>query len=104
MSIPIFSGGTYRSNWQIAKLNIQNASLQKDADNQTLKQNIYQAYSAAVVALEKFNASKITVATSQRSYDFADKRYNVGMLSTIELITDQNNLLSAKTAICAKSI
>jgi outer membrane protein len=96
LSIPIFSGGSLRSNWEIAKLNIKAASLQKDADNQILKQNIYQAYNAAVVALEKFNASEKAVETSQRSYDFAQKRYDVGMLSTIELITDQNSLLSAK--------
>jgi outer membrane protein len=34
--------------------------------------------------------------TTQRSYDFAKKRYDVGMLSTIELITDQNSLFSAQ--------
>jgi outer membrane protein len=96
ISIPIFSGGTLRTNWQIATLNVQNSSLQRDADNQTLKQNIYQAYTAALVALDKFNASKKTLETTQRSYDFAKKRYDVGMLSTIELITDQNNLFSAQ--------
>jgi outer membrane protein len=96
ISVPIFSGGSSRTNWQVAKLNVQNLSLQKDADNQTLKQNIYQAYNSAVVALDKFNASKKTLATTQRSYDFAKKRYDVGMLSTIELITDQNSLFSAQ--------
>jgi len=96
LSVPIFSGGSLRGNWETAKLNIKTAALQEDADNQTLKQNIYQAYTAAVVALEKFNASKKAMDISQRSYDFAQKRYDVGMLSTIELITDQNNLLSAK--------
>jgi outer membrane protein len=96
ISVPIFSGGSSRTNWQVAKLNVQNLSLQKDADNQTLKQNIYQAYNAAVVALDKFNASKKTLETTRRSYDFAKKRYDVGMLSTIELITDQNSLFSAQ--------
>jgi len=96
LSVPIFNGGSLRSNWQIAKLNIKSAELQKESDNQTLKQNIYQAYNSAVVALEKFNASKKNVDASQRSYDFSEKRYAVGMLSTIELITNQNSLLSAK--------
>ena len=96
LSIPIFNGYTSRGNWQISKLQTRNTELQKDLDNQTLKQNIYQAYNAAVVALEKLNASEKNVSTSQRSYDFAMKRYQVGMLSTIELITTQNSLLSAK--------
>jgi outer membrane protein len=96
ISVSIFNGNSLRSNWQIAKLNIKNTELQKDLDNQTLKQNIYQAYNAALVALEKFTASKKSVDASQRSYDFAEKRYGVGILSTIELITNQNSLLSAK--------
>jgi outer membrane protein len=96
ISVPIFSGGSLHTNWQVAKLNVQNMSLQKDADNYTLKQNIYQAYNSAVVALDKFNASRKTLETTRRSYDFAKKRYDVGLLSTIELITDQNSLFSAQ--------
>lgn len=96
ISVPIFNGGAYRSNWETARLNIKTLELQKEADNQTLKQDIYQAYNAAIVAMEKFNASEKNVQASQRSYDFAQKRYGVGILSTIELITNQNNLLSAK--------
>ena len=70
--------------------------MQQQLDDQKVKQDIYQAYNSALVALEKFNASKKTVETAQRSYDFATKRYNIGMLTTIELITNQNNLFRAK--------
>ena len=70
--------------------------MQKDIDNQQIKQDIYQAYNAAIVALEKFNANKKSVDISQRSYDFAQKRYAAGMLSTLDLITNQNNLFRAK--------
>ncbi|MBK7433705.1 MAG: TolC family protein [Chitinophagaceae bacterium] len=48
------------------------------------------------MALEKFNASKKTVEAAERTYSFAKKRYDVGMLSTFELITNQNNLFRAK--------
>jgi len=96
ISVPIFNGNSLRDNWETAKLNIKNAELQKEADNQTLKQDIYQAYNAAIVALEKFNASEKAVEAAQRTYDFTQKRYAVGMIGTIELITNQNSLLSAK--------
>ena len=69
---------------------------QKAGDNLKLKQDIYSAYTAAVTAIEKFNASKKSVETAQRTYDFSQKRYSVGILSTIELITNQNDLLKAK--------
>jgi len=69
---------------------------QQDLDNKTLKQNIYQAYNAAIVAMQKFTSSSKAVKSAQKSYDFSTKRYNVGMLSTLEQITNQNNLFRAK--------
>ena len=96
ISVPIFSGSQLRTNYQRSKLNIKNAELQQEADNQKIKQDIYQAYNAATVALEKFSASQKSVAASQRTLDFAQKRYGVGMMGTFELITQQNNLFRAK--------
>jgi outer membrane protein len=96
LSIPIFNGWQAKANYARAKLNIKTLEYQVRLDNETLKQNIYQSYNAAVVALEKFNSSQTSVNAAQKSYDFAIKRYNVGMLSTLELVTDQNNLFRAK--------
>jgi outer membrane protein len=96
VNVPIFNGGSLKTNYEKSKLNISTLQLQKDQDDQTLKQNIYAAYNAAVVALEKFNASEKSVLSNQKTYDFAMKRFNVGMLGTYDLITTQNNLLQAK--------
>ncbi|MBL0145254.1 MAG: TolC family protein [Chitinophagaceae bacterium] len=96
VSVPIFNGSNAKSAWQRSKLTIKNLQFQKDLDNQKLKQDIYQAYNAAVVALEKYNASKKGVETAERSYNFANKRYEIGMLTTLELLTNQNNLFRSK--------
>ena len=96
LSVPIFNGSNLRSGYERSKVNIQNLQLQQQADNQKLKQDIYQAYNSAMVALEKFNAGKKSVETAERSYGFAQKRYAVGMLTTLELVTNQNNLFRVK--------
>lgn len=96
LSVPIFNGGNLRMAYERSKLNIQNLQLQQTADNQKTKQDIYQAYNAAMVALEKFNAGKKSLETAQRSYDFSQKRYAVGMLTTLELVTNENNLFRAR--------
>jgi outer membrane protein len=96
VSVPIFNGGSLRIGYERSKLNIDNLQLQKLQDDQKLKQDIYQAYNAALIALEKYNASQKSVAASEKSYTFSGKRFNVGMLSTFELITAQNNLLRSK--------
>jgi len=96
LSVPIFNGRSLRTAYERTKINIRNLELQQELDNQKLKQDIYQAYNLSVVALEKFNASKKSVETAERTYMYARKRYEVGMLSTFELITNQNNLFRAK--------
>ena len=96
VSIPIFNNGTLRTNYARSKLNLRNAELQRDQDNLTLKNNIYQAYTAAMTALQKYEANKISVAASGKSADFAQKRYGVGMLNTVDLLVNQNNYFNAK--------
>ncbi len=96
ISVPIFNGGALKSTYERSKLSLKSLELTKEQDNQKLKQDIYTAHSLTVVALEKFNASKKSVETAERSYGFANKRYDIGLLTTLELITNQNNLLRAK--------
>ncbi len=96
LNIPIFNGGAARTNWKKAKLNVISVELQKEFDSKTLKQDIYQAHANAVAAMQKFNAQSKSVETAQKAYDFAKKRFDVGLLNTIDLITNQNNLFRAK--------
>jgi len=96
LRVPIFNGYVAKTNYRRSKINITNLELQQQLDDQGLKQNIYQAHNAAVVALEKFNAGKKAVETAERTYNFALKRYEVGMMPTFELITNQNNLFRAR--------
>ncbi|MEO7209337.1 MAG: TolC family protein, partial [Chitinophagaceae bacterium] len=96
LSIPIFQNGSARINYERSKLDLTNVQLQKTQADQTLKTNIYTAYSNAVASFEKFTVGIKQVNAAQKTYDFAQKRYEVGLLSTFELLTDQNNLLLAK--------
>jgi len=96
LSVPIFNGNTVRTNYEKAKLTVQTADLQKQNDLLTLKQNIYQAYYSAVAALEKFEANKKAVTTAERSFDLSSKRYNIGMQNSIDYLTNQNNLYTAR--------
>lgn len=96
ITVPIFSNGNARIAVKNSKLNLENLKLTKDLANQTLQSNIYTAYSNAIASMEKYNASARSVESAQKAFDFATKRYEVGLLSTLDLITNQNNLLRAK--------
>ena len=94
--IPIFNGGTVRTQWKRAKLNVENQELIKEKDAQQLKQDIYQAHANATASMQKFIAGKATVTNALQTFEASKKRYDVGMLSSIDLITNQNNLYNAK--------
>jgi outer membrane protein len=96
ISIPLFNGLLAQTSYRRAKLNVVSYELQQEQDNLTLKQEIYSAYTDAITALQKLAASKKSVETAQKANDFAQKRYNIGLLNTIELITNQNNLFRAR--------
>jgi outer membrane protein len=96
INVPIFNGGTARTAYKRVQIDIKNNELLKEQAAQTLKNNIYLAYVSATNALQRYNASKKTLDISERTYSLAQKRYDAGLLSTIDLITNQNNLFRAR--------
>lgn len=96
LNIPIFNGNSARTNYKKAQLNVTSAKLTKESDLLSLKQGVYQAYYNAVASLEKFEANKKNVKVAEKSFDLATKRFNIGLLNTIDYLTNQNNLFSAR--------
>jgi outer membrane protein len=72
------------------------AELTRDQALVTLKNNIYLAYVTARNAMERYNASNRTLAITEKTFALAQKRYDAGLMSTIDYITNQNNLFRAR--------
>lgn len=96
LNVPIFNGWQQRTTVAKAKVNVYNLELTRDLDHQKLKQDIYTAHANAVAALQKFNASVTGVMAAQKAYDFATKRFNLGLMNTIDYITTQSKLYKAQ--------
>lgn len=96
INFSIFNGYTSRAQWQRAKVNVVQLQLQNEQENLTLKTNIYNAYQDAFASLQKYNASRRTVEYSQKAFDISKKRYDIGLLGTLDLIITQNNLYLAQ--------
>jgi outer membrane protein len=99
LSVPIFNGRNARTSWERSKLNVKSFELTKEQGDMQLKQDIYKAYVDATAAIQKFNANKKGVETSLKAYDFAKKRYDLGLLSTYELLNSQNALQTARAQL-----
>ena len=96
ISVPIFNNGQAKMGYEQSKLNLKSYVLQQDQANLKLKQDIYTSYTNAINAMQKLEAGRKSVESSQKAYDYALKRYDNGLLSTLDLLTNQNNLLRAK--------
>lgn len=96
VNIPIFNGLAARSNVQRQKLNILNQELLLDQEKLNVKRDIYDAYNQALGAYEKYNASVKSVQSAQKAFDYATKRYEIGVLQTIQWLSNQNTLAEAK--------
>jgi outer membrane protein len=96
LNVPIFNGHQARAQVQRAKYNEETVMLQMLADTLQLKQDIYQAYQSAVNSLQALQARQKAVQTATYSYELGTRRYDLGLLPVIELITLQNNLQRAR--------
>ena len=104
LNIPLFNNGQAKNAWERSKLHISTLTLQRDQELLTLKQNIYNAYNDATSALQRFNAGKKAVLTAEKAFNFAQKRYDLGLLSTIDLLTNQNNVNRSKVQLAQAQV
>ncbi len=102
LNIPIFNGWQTRTQVRRAKIDLENQRLIQDQDLLTLRQNIYQAYADARTAMENYNAAQKTLKASETSFYYAEQRYQLGLINSVEYLTTQNNLFQAQTDLIAK--
>ena len=96
LNVPIFNGGQARSNVQRASLDVKRNNLAIERDKLQLKQDVYTAYYSATGAFQVFLARQKALSTAARSFELATKRYELGVMQTIEWLTNQNNYTRAK--------
>lgn len=104
VNIPLFNNGVARTAFERSKLNVTTLQLQKDLDLLNLKQDIYKAYNDASTSIQKYSAGLKSVQTAEKAYNFAQKRYDLGLLSTIDLLTNQNNLNRARVELAQSQV
>lgn len=96
LSIPLLNAWRLRGDVERAKIDVADKTLAMDINKQKLRQDVYTAHADAVGALQKYHAAVSTENASQKAYDFATKRFNVGLMNSVEYITTQTNLFKAQ--------
>jgi outer membrane protein TolC len=89
LAIPIFNGGSYKAQKEVAEFNVENATLQKESLFNTLTSGAiktHQSYSSAVQQLE---AQKNTVELSGKLINVILQRFQVNQATIIDVKTAQ---------------
>lgn len=96
IQVPLFNNWQSRAQVQRSKLDIASSKLAITRDTLQLKQDVYNAYQQALGSFQIYLARDKQVSTSERSFQLANRRYELGVMQTIEWLTIQNNLTRAK--------
>jgi outer membrane protein len=97
LNVPIFNGWQTQLAIKQAKFNMLNLQIAKTQAEVKLKQDIYKAHNDAKNSLQKYYAAEHANDAAQRAFDFAKKRYDLGLTNTVEYLTTQNTLYSASS-------
>ena len=96
LSLPIFDNRQNKSNVQKARLQYNTNQLDFANKQKELYSTIESLWLDALNAQQQYAAAETKVKSSQTSFDMVSEQFNLGMKNTVELLTEKNNLLSAK--------
>jgi outer membrane protein len=99
LSIPIFNGLQRRTNIQTSKIALEQAKLQLKQEKNNMRKTIEQAHADARAALKKYHASKKTLNATRLSFQYAQQKFDVGMINAVEFNDAKNNLIKAESEL-----
>ena len=99
VSIPIFSNRKNRTAVNKARIAASNSRLEQLGLEKELLRKVESAYLDAISSQSRYTAARQKERYARQSYDLTDEQFRVGRKNTIELITAQNELSSARQEV-----
>ena len=95
MSIPIYSRGQTKANVKKSRIALQQAQLDYEQSQLTVRQTVAQAYRNVVSAFNAYKVSQLKENAYGKSFNAYNVQYQYGTITTVELLQQQNNYLNA---------
>jgi outer membrane protein len=92
LSIPIFNGWQVRSAVDNSKINYDISKYSLELTKKNLLREIQQAYADASAAQKKYIATEKALDAMQESFRYTQKRFDIGMVTSLEYNTAKNQL------------
>lgn len=101
LTVPIFNGLQNQTSIRNAELNLANARFNRELQQQQLLQEIQQAHADAGAALKTYMAARKSWEALKESFSYAEERFNVGMVSSLEFNEAKNRLMASEAQMLA---
>ncbi len=97
LEIPIFNGWFVQNNIRRSKLLYEHTKYGAEITRQQLRKSIQQAHADAVAALNRYSASDKNAEAMKESFRYAERKFDAGLVNSLDLATMQNNLARAES-------
>lgn len=95
VSIPIFSKNKTRTNVKQSQIALQQAELERKQSLSDIEQTLISEYGNVVSSGSKYKASETKQNAYKSSFDAYTEMFDAGSITTVELLQQQNNYISA---------
>jgi outer membrane protein len=99
LSVPIFNGYSNRTNAENAKLNTKISELGLENVKNQLRNDVTSAYTNFIAAQSRYSAASISVDAQKLNFDFSQKRFDAGMLNSVDLLSAKNQWNQAQVQL-----
>lgn len=95
MSIPILNGLQSRYNVKNTKLQLEQRKLESMATENQLKNDVYVAHNNVKLTFQTYKARLKALNATQKSFEYVEKRFNLGVANLLEYTTAKSNYSNA---------
>ena len=95
MSVPIYSRGQTKANVKKSRIALEQAQLDYEQSALSVRQTVVQAYHNVVAAYNAYKVSQLKEEAYSKSFHAFNTQYQYGVITTVELLQQQNNYLNA---------
>lgn len=99
LTVPIFNAWQGMYSMKAAKIALQNRELDKYDTELQLREDVYKACEQTNAAAQSYLAAQRAVIAARQSFEYANERYKVGLINSVEYLIIQNTLYEAESTL-----
>ncbi len=97
LSIPIYNRGQNKANQDLAQLDVARAKIASEQIKNDLKIDVQRAVADVKTGKEQYEAAIHSAEANRAAYADTEKRFDLGVANSLELVTAQSNRNQAET-------